>query len=142
VQHEPSSRTHAVSGCHDKIWYNISNIITLPHTIFLYELSQLADTDADRSRTLPTPLAPVEHYKPGLRWDAAVQAERDAYKIDICEDEYVLVRGHLMVLARRNSLWLREVFLRSPEVHVSSRDHVMRLLERWMIDPCDTNRRK
>ena len=45
-----------------------------------------------------------------------------------------------MNVARKASLWIRRYFLSSPDVHVSSREHFEKLLERWMRDPCEKSK--
>jgi hypothetical protein len=137
-----------VSGYHNRVWYNVSNITEMPNPVFLYEITQLGDSDMDRLNgfiidmqhylELPTPLAPMLKHRPDRVLDNATQVERDAIKIDICKDEYQPVRDHLMLLSRRNSQWLREVFMESPGVYYSNKGYLLEILEGWMRDPCET----
>jgi hypothetical protein len=58
--------------------------------------------------------------------------------IDICDERYGLVRAELMKNAIAASRWIREYFLESPDVTVSSPEYFRSLLEGWMTDPCDS----
>ena len=132
-----------------------------PNPIFLFEVNQLGDTDRDRRRTFERDLYHFleldhqvsweddgdndeidnawEHVRPGRRgWNATVQAEKDALKIDICADQFQVLRAELMDLAEMASLWIRQVFLNQPEVSFSARDYLEELLGAWVIDPCTT----
>jgi hypothetical protein len=67
--------------------------------------------------------------------------KRDAVQpgmIDICDAQYGPLRIELMKNAVDASRWIREYFLRSPDVTVSSPEYFRRLLKEWMQDPCDT----
>ena len=41
-------------------------------------------------------------------------------RIDICKDEFQSLRDVLMKGARETSIWVRESFMKAPDVHVSS----------------------
>ena len=56
--------------------------------------------------------------------------------IDICDDQHQKIRDVLMDKARKASIWIRDYFLESDDVHVSSRDFVHKKLKDWMDDPC------
>jgi hypothetical protein len=119
----------------------------MPNPVFLFELDQLSDSNTTRSELfrndftrfmdLKERLPTLPHYKPGRKRPEHEQINRDSMKIQICDDEYKPVREELMVLSKSNSLWIREVFLKSHTVYVSSRDHFESILEGWMKDPCD-----
>jgi hypothetical protein len=119
----------------------------VPNDIFLFELSQLSDTNKTRHTQfkadiqsyleLSQPLPEMVHYTPGKEWHNALQAKRDAKKIDICNDQYIPLRCNLMRLSRLSSEWIRQEFLDIPSVHVSSRQYLQDILANdWMMDPC------
>jgi hypothetical protein len=108
--------------------------------VFLYESSQLHDANATRANQhlldlqhflgLSHPLSPI----------GAKGVKRDAVQpgmIDICDAQYKPIRVELMKNAVQASRWIREYFLSSPDVTVSSPEYFRRLLEEWMQDPCD-----
>jgi hypothetical protein len=140
----------AVSGYRNKIWYNVSNITAMPNPVFIYDVAQLGDKDTVRIEQfvddmqhyldLPTPLDSVEQKRPGKKLPRKIQEKKDALKIDICNDEYQPVRDNLMSISRRNSQWLREVFMESPGVYYSNKAHLLEILEGWMHDPCAVRR--
>jgi hypothetical protein len=99
----------------------------LPNPVFLVEVQQLSDADETRRAALRTDLQTflnlstpfrmtekVIHSTPGKDWrDASVQAEKDRYKINICDAEHVSVRQELLRMARTSSAWIRN-FLHRP----------------------------
>lgn len=75
------------------------NPINAPQKVFLYEVSQLSDSDDDRATQfridlqsflgLRTPIDPMIWYKPGVKHeDEKVIGEVKAKKIDICSKRY------------------------------------------------------
>ena len=57
---------------------------------------------------------------------------------DICrQPHYQRLHSELLRLARTNSLWIRLVFLKAPDVQVNSREYSEELLQAWMVDPCE-----
>jgi len=125
---------------------NASEIPPMPNDVFFFDIAQLGDTNETRMEIfrkdvkeflgLEADLPPLVHNKPGKKWNATIQAQKDALKINICDDEYMPVRTELMTMARRNSRWIREEFLDLPTVH-SSRQHVEEILLEWLEDPCE-----
>lgn len=134
---------------------NVSLTKPVPNPIFLYETNQLKfdskgtnstqhsqqfRTDLQRLLGLDSPLdMPMSRAKPDLEhFNARQQRRKDRNKIQICEERFQPLRKALMVIARRTSEWIRNDFLKSPDVVVSSPDHFGSLMERWMIDPCES----
>ena len=124
-------------------------VTPLPNPVFLFEISQLHELNETRKRAfrddvsdflgLDAPLLSLDmpHSKPGRTWeDAQLQAEKDAAKIDICEDEYAELRRVLLRQSRTTAVWIRRVLLPTGRVRVSSPEHFHRLLDDWMVDPC------
>ena len=136
-----------IANWYPKYSYEPHDIQPLPNEIFLFELSQLGDKDDSRKRQLRSDiqdflgltqdLPEAIHYTPGKKWDEKTQAEKDRLKIRICDDQYLPIRTELMQQARYSSQWIRQVFLDSPGVHVSSRPYFEELVEQWMTDPCN-----
>ena len=123
----------------------------MPNPVFLFDVAQLGDTNETHSRQfrldvqhflgLDTELPPLVHSKPGKLWGPVVQAKKDKYRINICDDEFVPLRDILMTIARTNADWIRHEFLQYPGVYCSSRAYLEEILDGWMRDPCDDRSR-
>eukprot|EP00977_Amphora_coffeiformis_P011681 scaffold2820_cov160-Amphora_coffeaeformis.AAC.3 len=128
--------------------YNISN------KVFLYEVSQLTDSNEDRRKLfwsdlsnlldLPFDLDPGNEIavKPGERnLEPHVQAKRDQRKIDICSATNDVLRAILMGFAEQCAEWICQYFLQQERngVFVSSREHFCdTIMASWKVDPCTT----
>lgn len=88
---------------------------------------------------LRAPLPPLEHHKPGQSRGQHIQHEKDKLKIDICDEQWIPVRRELLRLARQGSMWIRNVFLNSQDISVSSRSYLEELFGKWLDDPCGTD---
>ena len=113
--------------------------------IFLVETSQLVDQDWFRQQELMGDLQAFLGLKHGFKNGippahpapkSDTQAIRDKRKIDICHDQYKHLREELMQGARESSVWIRERFIHSQDVFVSSPDFFEQALMSWMEDPC------
>ena len=110
--------------------------------VFLYEIDQLNDRNETRARQfrkdlqrflyLKNDLPPMVWFKPGRTQDSTVHAA----KINICDHQYKSLRKALMDHARNGSQWIRNYFMTSSSVVVSSPQHFANLLENWKNDPC------
>ena len=119
-----------------------------PNPVFLMEVSQLGDKDELRASSLRKDLKaylnlyedlpPIPHVRPG----STAAPPKNFTRFDICEKEYNPVRTEMMYISRNASLWIRNFFLKSPDVFVSSPDYFDHLLQSWMFDPCDKRKRK
>lgn len=119
----------------------------MENEIFLTEMTQFADKDPRRQKTLKDDLrnflgvktefnSTAPHYKPGKTWKPDIQAVRDSFKINICDEQFRPVRDVLMKGARETSIWIRESFIKSPDVHISSPEFFEQAMLAWMDDPC------
>ena len=116
-----------------------SSLPKSPNPVFLYEISQLYDKDEERKLKY---VSDLQRYL-GLKQEMKELAEDKQEKhknpppgtIDICEHDKV--RAILMQHATAASIWIREYFLESPDVIVSSPEYFNELVELWMVDPCD-----
>jgi hypothetical protein len=116
--------------------------------IFLYDTEQLGDTmNASRQLQfrqdlasylgLTSALPPILHISPGKKLNNATeQAKRDANKINICDNVYEPQRKKLLDRGRRIRDWLRQYFLKSPDVVVSNPKHFDAILATYAVDPC------
>ena len=135
-------------------WLNPSQKVRIqkhhmPHSIFLMEMKQLADTNTTRSKQFANDLEaflglPQNHLPPPLHVRPNTQRVKgqdnlEDLKMDICAPEFAPVLEEMVSIARAGSQWLREYFMASPEVTVSSPEYINELFERWMIDPCETS---
>jgi hypothetical protein len=117
--------------------------------LFLYDIAQLKDANTTRAQqfrddlgqflNLRKPLTdPMIWIKPGQAPESAERAkELDAMKINICDERFESFRGVLNQHASESSTWIQETFLKNPHVHVSSRDHFVRLVDAWHSDACN-----
>lgn len=114
--------------------------------VFVVEMNQLQDKDTDRKQQLKDDLRdylgldsdlpdnPV--VVPGKKWPADVQAQKDARKMDICENQYVPLREELMRVSRITATWILESFVHSDDVFTSSPEFFQQSIQKWMHDPC------
>jgi hypothetical protein len=134
---------------------NVSSATPVPNPIFLYETNQLNFEDTHNSTTahysdqlrrdlqvqlgLNSPLdMTMSRAKPDMEhFNERQQRRKDRHKIHICREQYLPLRKALMVIARRSSEWIRNDFMKSPDVFVSSPDYFVALMEKWMMDPCE-----
>lgn len=125
------------------------NVIPTANPVFLFDVDQLHDSNATRRNTfehdvqdllgLGHGLGPPPRIRPGKVLTKRLQADRDKFKIRICDDRYIPLRTELVRMAREASGWIRTSgFLDHPDVRVSSQEYLEHILEtRWMKDPCD-----
>jgi len=66
-----------------------------------------------------------------------VDKERRKYFIRICDAEHKELRKVLLDIGREAYVWIRDYFIKSPDVVVSSRDDFLELISKWQYDPCD-----
>mmetsp|Transcript_10795 Transcript_10795/g.22090 ORF Transcript_10795/g.22090 Transcript_10795/m.22090 type:complete len:526 (+) Transcript_10795:35-1612(+) len=125
-------------------------VLTPVGPVFLYELSQLTESDDGGIRSeqfrkdlgnfleLSTEIPPFPKLDTSGRFDSVPGIKRltDESKIHICDTEHDDIREVLMEKAKMSSVWIREYFLHSDEVVISSRNHFIDIIERWMYDPC------
>ncbi|GKY97132.1 hypothetical protein MPSEU_000671600 [Mayamaea pseudoterrestris] len=136
----------SIVGQFNKTWFNVSQVLYHPNPVFLYETTQLSDADFEPEfrhdlqafLNLSSPiLGPIPSYKPGMSWtNASIQAAKNALKINICRDEYLLVRAELMRLAKLTSEWIVSEFMHYPSVTVSGRARFEQIMNGWKRDPC------
>jgi len=134
----------------DLLTLGLNPVKTPVGKVFLYDVSQLSESDdggirsTQFRRDLQTFLGLTEEISPfpavdtSGRFDflAPIKKQTDKDKIDICNSDHDRIRGVLMEKARTSSAWIRDYFLRSNDVFVSSRAHFLELLNRWNVDPC------
>jgi hypothetical protein len=147
-----TERAERVLRLYKRKWYNASEVPVLPNPVFLFDVEQLGDSNYSRSRQfsvdvqqflgLEGEMPPLVRTRPGKAWGPVVQAKKDALRIDICEVEYAPLRSNLMTMSRANADWIRNEFLDYPGVHFSSRDFLEEILDKWMVDPCETSARR
>ena len=112
--------------------------------VFLYDMSQLSSDEESFRQDLQSylglkePIPPMIWMKPGKNvTDTKIREERESAKIDICDDGYEMVRQVLMEHSISAATWIRDFFLESSDVVVSSRDvFKTEILDAWMKDPC------
>ena len=109
--------------------------------LFLMEIGQLSIENQTKADTfvkdlqeyvgLENPLPPLlAHDKKQISEDV-----KDMF-IDICDEQYALIRSILLETGREAHRWIRDYLLKSNQVVVSSPDHFLELLDGWERDPC------
>lgn len=147
---QPSSLEEEIVGRYRRGWFNVSAVPYMPNPVFLFEMHQLSDTDPKRTVAfrkdiqsfmgLKGELPEILHHRPGRNWGKDKQREKDGKKIDICDEQHKRVRRELLRLGGLGSQWIRDVFLASPDVFVSSRPYLEELLLDWTQDPCGNDK--
>jgi hypothetical protein len=132
----------------ENIIWKKNHHVKLPNDIFLYETSQLTDTQNQTRAELfwedvagflnfPYKIPHDIHSTPGKTLsDPKKQEKRDKRKIDICDPLYEELRKPLMEYAIQISYWVCEYFVKSNGVFVSSPEHFCKILKGWRQDPC------
>jgi hypothetical protein len=128
------------------IGFDPATVSYLPNEIFLFDLSQLGDSDDKRRELfrnsiksfmgLSEDLSEAAHFVPGIKWNETLQAMKDSLKIDICNHQFIPLRRELMFLSRNTAEWIRTSFLDLPGVNVANREHFEDIMESYMHDPC------
>jgi len=110
----------------------------MKNPVFLYEIGQLKDDNATRVEQYKSDL---QHYL-GLQsplpevYGKEISSRPKENVFDICDSQYDELRMELMKHAQAASTWIRDFFLESPDVTVSSPEYFRELLLTWMYDPC------
>jgi hypothetical protein len=120
--------------------------VDLPQKVFLYELSQLSDTNETREEWflrdlqnflhLRQAIPPMIWIRPGKNLTTDLKEQRDARKIDICDTGHNVLRDRLMENSLAASEWIERYFMKAKDVVVSNTNHFHELMERWKADPC------
>lgn len=120
--------------------YKYEDTYQIDNPIFLYDVGLFYDNDTERMETFKTDL---QHYL-GLQAPMPEPTKKDAGKssrpkpkaIDICTPEWDEVRKELVAIGKRASMWIRQYFLKSDQVVVSSRERFVEIVKEWKEDPC------
>ena len=122
------------------------SIVPQKGKIFLMEISQLFP-DHESSKHLREDISDFLDLKydlhplrtrhgTGTQNHEYTDNERKKAFVDICDDEYAPVREVLVEQGKDAAEWIRNYFLKSDEVVVSSRQEFLKLLDKWGEDPC------
>lgn len=128
----------------------VSIIPKMKNKVFFLDLRQLSDTNQTRSKIfrqdlqqflgLRHDLTPVFRARPFKQLELTLDKKSKRHKIQsICDLKYLPLQQELYPMAQKASLWMRNYFLKSADVVVSSPDYVEELLETWMHNPCDSD---
>jgi hypothetical protein len=139
----------------DLLTMGLSPVKTPVGQVFLYDVSQLSnDNDVDNQSLvfrkdlqnflgLSADIPPFPAIDTSGKFDflEPIKKQTEGDKIDICDLEHDKIREVLMEKARISSTWIKEYFLQSNDVVVSSRSHFLDVLETWNDDPCKVRRK-
>lgn len=121
----------------------------MKNKVFFLDLRQMSDTNKTRAKIfrqdlqtflgLKQELSPVFRARPFKQLEWSLDDESKRFKMDtICNPKYLPLQQELYSMAQNASLWIRNYFLKSEDVVVSSPEYVDELLETWMTNPCDS----
>jgi len=120
------------------------HVTPIPNKIFLYTVNQFGDANHTRANIFSWDVQDFlgfQKHMPPIPCKGSIHTKNattaTTSRINICDSKYVELRRVLMKHSRAASTWIREYFLESSDVVVSSRDHFEALLEEWMHDPCE-----
>ncbi|KAL7530930.1 hypothetical protein ACHAWF_006187 [Thalassiosira exigua] len=109
-----------------------------PFKVFLYTTDQLRDenelrrtkfqTDLQEFLGLKIPLMDLTKFP---KVNAAEDHKRRPELIDICDLRYDGIKKQILKSGRKTSLWVRNKFIKSPDVVVSSEDYFSAILSTW-----------
>jgi Sulfotransferase domain len=129
---------------------DVSIIPKMKNKVFFMDLRQLSDSNHTRSKIfrqdlqrflgLRHDLTPVFRARPFKQLELTLDKESKRHQIQsICDRKYLPLQQELYPMAQKASVWIRNYFLKSADVVVSSPDYVEELLETWMHNPCDSD---
>ena len=109
--------------------------------VFLYTLAQMEDETEERKSkfnyqmssflSLEKPLEMEHRNKNNFVGDHAYKET-----VDICESKYDGLRALLIEQGKYTQKWIREEFIRSPDVFIANEDHFLAIIDTWNNDPC------
>lgn len=131
-----------------QVFYN-NLLLNTGNKIFLYHMEQLPPstlgmlppsfvTDLSNFLGLQTnlPRHSIRRWIPGKIFPSKELRYRESLKIDICDEEYRPLRNVLVENGKISAQWIREYFLKSPDVVTPSGTSFNYLMDQWSIDPC------
>lgn len=118
--------------------------------IFLMDVSQLSDRntasmeqlgrDLSQFLGLSSPLPKTIPHANSVSSTLERNKESRKKMMNICDIELRPIHDEMMLVARNASAWIRNYFLKSPDVTFS--ENLVHALEGWNIDPCDAREQK
>mmetsp|Transcript_18736 Transcript_18736/g.53890 ORF Transcript_18736/g.53890 Transcript_18736/m.53890 type:complete len:475 (-) Transcript_18736:229-1653(-) len=119
------------------------DIVPSNGTVFLMDIAQLFPSEK-ASRHLARDLSNylgLRQQLPSLKdvppdSSRYTDPERTKYFINICDDEHRYLREVLVGIGTDAYTWIRDYFLGSRDVVVSSREDFLELISKWQYDPC------
>ena len=120
--------------------YTYQSTYEISNPVFLYDVAQFYDPDQQRAEAFKVDLQNFLGLKAPMPEPSAKDAGKSSRvkpkAMDICLPEYDDLRKELVIVGKRASMWIRKYFLKSPQVFVSSREHLEDILKEWKVDPC------
>ncbi|KAL7533118.1 hypothetical protein ACHAWF_004346 [Thalassiosira exigua] len=114
-----------------------------PFKVFAYHTEQLGDEDKARGAQFQADLkeylglnTPLMDFDQAPKKNSAAGRQRRPETIDICEPRYRGLRKELVKGGRKTGKWIRDRFMKSPDVFVSDKENFRSILETWGEDPC------
>ncbi|KAL7547185.1 hypothetical protein ACHAWF_010503 [Thalassiosira exigua] len=114
-----------------------------PFKVFVFASDQLQDKDEMRRTKFQTDLqeflglkVPMMDLAKAPKVNSSGNHTRHPEEIDICDRRYDGIRKQLLASGKKTSLWIRNKFIKSPDLAVSSEDYFSALITKWGEDPC------
>jgi hypothetical protein len=103
---------------------------------FISELEKFIGLELDENNDV---MSSWNHVLPHLRTHPETHTEDVNGLINICSNEYEMIRSELVQIGHEAAEWIENFFLKSPDVVVPNRASFITLLQTWKIDPCHTD---
>ena len=112
-----------------------------PYKIFMYTLEQISDRNDMRRLTFQKDLQEFLQLRLPLQDFATLPKINPGNStfnesIDICEEQYSIIRSQLIDQGKHASKWIVSKFMESPDVIVSDAEFFKSAIREWSKDPC------
>jgi hypothetical protein len=120
----------------------LQDLTEIPNPVFLYDLSQLYDTNLQRQTQFRMDLQDFIGLDTPLSSNFTDSSTKEGNsttkltKFDICQVEFDALRAELVSIGSRAASWITQYFIHADSVVVSSPDYFQQMLQTWYTDPC------
>jgi hypothetical protein len=141
---------HNATNLDMHVFYN-NLLVNTGNKIFLYHVEQLPPSTVGKlpqrfvtdisnflglNSTALQLRKEIRRWIPGKKFSSLELKQREALKINICDDEYRTLRDVLVQNGKISAQWIRDYFLHSPDVAIPSGKAFYYFMEKWSLDPC------
>jgi hypothetical protein len=141
---------HNATNLDIQVFYN-NLLVNTGNKIFLYHVEQLPPSTVGKlPQSFVTDISNflgldsttlqlrnnIRRWIPGKKISSLEMQQREALKINICDEEYRPLRDILVQNGKISAQWIRDYFLHSPDVAIPSGKAFYYFMEQWSLDPC------